>query len=263
MIEQGLFVSVQLRKQAPRSYSVGRQFLVTDYQASIMSNLVAMTLTLAGPRLWILIKRFAIWLYDYVRASRSHHTTREDFRMCLPIRESGDASLHSRDRNRDLEIIEESHSELSASIKLITDILRRLRPRIELPSQAETLNYRHTRSEYTGKIMCAWNNTLRQPMDIIIPFLLSIAFVAIFVAGSAGSVLSAGIVSDTTALASSRRCFIPQGYSDISQRAFVSSIGTPVLYSKDSGGALGHVSGAINSPLFCRRHESDTWCSRQ
>lgn len=228
-----------------------------------MSNLVAMALTLAGPRLWILIKRFGIWLYDHARASRSHHTTRKYFRLCLPIRESGNASLRSQDRSQDLEIIEESHSELSASTKLITGILRRLRPRIELSSQAEALNYRRLRSQYAGKIMSVWNNFLRRPMDIVTAFLLSIAFIGIFVAESSGSVLSAGIVSDTTALASSRRCFIPKQYSDVSQRAFVSNIGTPVLYSKDSGGAFGHVSGATNSSLRCRRHESDTWHSRQ
>ena len=44
-----------------------RQFLVTDYQASIMNNLVAMALTLAGPRPWILIKRLAVWAYKRLR----------------------------------------------------------------------------------------------------------------------------------------------------------------------------------------------------
>ena len=64
-----------------------------------------------------------------------------------------------------------------------------------------------------------WKNFLMHPVDIAIQFLLSFMFIGIFVAESSGSVLSASIVSDTTALTSSPQCFAPYLTTNVAGRA--------------------------------------------
>lgn len=192
MTAHGSFVSERQFPKCTSSNLPGYQFLVTDYQASIMSNLIAMALTLAGPRLWILIKPFSFWV---LRQWRRHHGRNKEPREMLP--------------GQTMDIIEESHSELSAALRLVVEVVRRLRPRIELSDESTNGVRKTTRHRCYGPLASAWRNFLSRPCDIVVSLLLSSAFVGIFVAGSSGSVLSAGIVSDTTALASSRHCFPP------------------------------------------------------
>lgn len=173
-----------------------RQILVTDYQASIMNNLVAMALTLSGPRLWILIKRLAIQAYR--RLSRSHP------RMESHLNHRMDSSPSS------LDIIEESHSELSASLRMMTNMVRQLRPRIELPHILESLTVAQSENALLQWVDRAWNILLKHPLDLLVPLILAVIFVGIFVAGASGSVFSAKITSDTVALANSQHCFPPK-----------------------------------------------------
>ena len=177
-----------------------RQFLVTDYQASIMSNMVAMALTISGPRLWFLIKRLVLW-------------THREFLLWRRMR--GKSNLESDVRSNTMEIIDESHSELGAALRLWRHISFRLRPRVELldnPAWWENATAGDGRIAMLKKVC---KNFLRRSLDIFMSILLSLAFVGIFVVVSTGSVLSAGIVvGDTTALSSSRLCE-PPGHSDI------------------------------------------------
>ena len=177
-----------------RPWLLQRQFLVTDYQASIMSNLVAIALTLSGPRLWILIKRLGFCVYGTIFARRS------------VVNELSQAQSSSNA----LDIIEESHSVLSAAIRPFVNSFYCLRPRIELPSATTRSNVDPRCSwpyeESVEHVVRAWGDFLKRPLDTFISVCLSIAFVALFVAGSSGTVLSTGIVSDNTALASSTWC---------------------------------------------------------
>ena len=118
-----------------------------------------------------------------------------------------------------MNIIEESHSKLSVALKLSMAMIRGLQPRIELPRQSFIGTVGTARDKRIERLRSAWDNFLRRPLDFLISFLLSCIFVGIFVAGSSGSVLSAGIVSDTTALASSSRCYPPDDITNASLQA--------------------------------------------
>ena len=171
-----------------------RQFLVTDYQASIMNNLIAIALTLAGPRLWIIIKRFGIWAYyKWARKYRSE---------CL---QSDRLTIGSTLSNMD--IIEESHSELGASLRVLGNAMQRLQPRLEIPASPESFSRGERHLKWMTRV---WEVIIKRQLDLLISIFLSILFVGIFVAGASGSVFSAKITSDTVALANSRRCCPPE-----------------------------------------------------
>ena len=173
-----------------------RQFLVTDYQASIMNNLVAMALTLSGPRLWILIKRLAVWAYKRLRRGNRVTGWRLDHEMELA--------------SSNIDIIQESHSELSASLSITMNIMGRLRPRIEIPHVPQGLNHNRSDSALYQWSARAWTLLLERPINLLMSLSLSVMFVGIFVAGASGSVLSAKITSDRVALANSRLCCPPE-----------------------------------------------------
>ena len=103
-------------------------------------------------------------------------------------------------------IIKDSHTELGAALNIMSDILRRLQPRLELSD-----NSNH-RNKHVKSLSEVWNLFLIGPFDTIISLLLLFAFIDIFGAGSSGSVLSAGVASDTTALVASRRCYLRNRY---------------------------------------------------
>ena len=114
-----------------------------------MSNLVAMALTLAGPRLWILIKAFNVGIYQTFRRSCrtlfGPHNIRAFPGIVLSsisphprIPNSSAAQHHSRsghgNPSHSLTVMEESHSELGAARDLTSDALRQLQAtQIELP----------------------------------------------------------------------------------------------------------------------------------
>ena len=206
--------------------------LVSDYHASILSNTVAMALTLAGPRLWILLKAFVCWIYEKHRARKRRfslnpglfrETASDVFldRRQRPILESGfhmhtaAAPRHDQLTENNMTTSESSHSELGAACDVLGNVWEQLRAgRVQLPTRSTP--HRGRFSIYFKKLETCWEeaarvwrNFLYQPMDIAISLLFSAILIGIFVAESTGSVLSASIVSDTVAVASSSRCFIP------------------------------------------------------
>ena len=203
-----------------------------------------MALTLAGPRLWVLIKAFYSWMYTIFETYRHRLTIRRadsnipTFSLSSvgnhqssapPLLGSSVASQRSHVISHSLIVTKNSHSELGAARDLLSDTMSQLRaPPIELPTNS-TLQTDHGLKglgiyrRCLKPILQLWGNFLKQPVDIVIPLLLSVFFIGIFVAESSGSVLSAGIVSDTTALASSPRCFGPRNGTDISTRALAYS----------------------------------------
>lgn len=176
--------------------------LVTQSQASIISNLIAVVLTLAGPRLWILLKEIAFWILNLLRKLPSRGSFQARGQRC--------GSRWAWCRNNILPAAEESHSELGAATTLATMAMHELRRhRIELPGS----NERATNPEQGNiwnllrPLLRLWGNFLKHPLDIIVPIVLSLLFIGIFVAESTGTVMSAKIVGDSTAISDSPRCF--------------------------------------------------------
>ena len=187
--------------------TIERQFLVTDYQASIMSNLVGMALTLAGPRLWIVVKAFCAWTIATYQKYRNNGVKASTF-----------GSQHIL-LTHNLAVTQESHSELGAAGELVRSIWDELTPnRVQLQvNKAPPRRSRITSwsAQTKNTIIDIWNNCLRQPADISISLILSATLIGLFVAESSGSVLSANIVSDTVALAFSSNCSFPYTQSDL------------------------------------------------
>ena len=216
----------------------GRQFLVTQYQASVLSNLVTMALTLAGPRLWILIKAFMMYVYNVFLRYRHIWIRRtvpgaprfplsllsNSQTKCTSLPRLSAASPRNHLPSHTLDLTEDSHSELGAARDLIGDTLTQLMAdQIELLadhlSLAKLISKRRICHSFCCKVSKIWTNFLRQPFEVAIRILLSALLIGIFVAESSGSVLSANIVTDTTALASSPRCYAPRYRADTSMRA--------------------------------------------
>ena len=178
--------------------------LVTQSQASILSNFLAVALTLAGPRVWILLKEFAFWILGLLRTLPSY--------AMFQARGQRYGSRWAWCRNIVLPATEESHSELGAATTLATVAMHELRRhRLELPTSNEDAMgpRRNSILRLTEMLFGFWNNFLKHPFDIIIPVVLSLLFIGIFVAESTGTVLSANIVGDSTAMSDSPRCFAP------------------------------------------------------
>lgn len=192
---------------------LGRQFLVSQYHASICSNIVAIALTLAGPRLWTLLKALFFYVLD-IYTRHSNRRNRLPIHVNLPLTSRLPSLPSDRDQNGTahpvhfehdtLNTTEISHSELGAAMMLIEDIWKFLKSgRIELSSGSTYRKKKWLRFRKASKI---WKNFLQRPFDIIVSLLLSVFFVAIFVAESTANVLSVNIVSDTTAIVSSPKC---------------------------------------------------------
>ena len=61
-----------------------RQFLVSRSRASVLNNLVAIALTLAGPKLWIQLKAFSLFAFD-IYARRRQQMNRRSTSDELPL----------------------------------------------------------------------------------------------------------------------------------------------------------------------------------
>lgn len=194
---------------------------MSEYHASVLSNLVAMALTLTGPRLWILIKAFMLWV---VKNAKEHSKTArrqnncqlplvaahvpptgrpQDIELQAGVRPPEITSIH--EHNENMVMTQNSHSELGAALELICNVWRKLSLRhIELPTQPATAVRQQPGLTWLFKF---WENFLQQPAEVALSLLLSAIFVCLFVAESSGSILSARIVSDGMALPSSPECF--------------------------------------------------------
>lgn len=208
MIGLGFFVCWLPETHSIHAHSVwnhqlGRQLLVSEQTASILSNLVAMALTLVGPRLWILLKALFFWvLARYERRSkrRSTHGGIIGHNQYQPNATFTD----NFSMNDNLATIENSHSELGAALDLIAKVFKLLKAdRIQLfiPSP---MSRRHCQS--LPKVARLWNNLIHQPADVIVPFILSAAFIGLFVAQSSSSMFSARILTDKIALSIPPKC---------------------------------------------------------
>lgn len=170
-----------------------------------------MALTLVGPRLWILIKAFSFWAIGFYE--RRFLTTRTSHAQSdLPLTSSSSTSIDPAQHDIPLRNLamsdgyaafKNSHSELGAAMELIRGVWDSLRMgRIELSTNRSSGGQRQT----IQKLQSSWMRFLRQPVDILISLAISAALIGLFVAQSSGSVLSASIVSDSIALASSSSC---------------------------------------------------------
>ena len=123
-----------------------------------------------------------------------------------------------------LEATQMSYSEIGAALSIIGRLWQSLTSGgIKLPiirnSWTKKFPYRLF---MIPTILTTWNNFLRQPVDIIASILLSILLVGMFIAESTANVLSAKIVSDTTAQVSSPGCSLAKRvvYSEFQPNAF-------------------------------------------
>lgn len=192
-----------------------------------------MALTLAGPRLWIMIKEVIYCCYRF-----------------LYNRRLGSMLWSAKSHDQNLAITLDSRSQLGAARDLMRGTLRQLNQnRIELFDEAPsrpTTSGRH--GHCRRSITRIWENILRQPVDFLISILLSALFVAIFVAEASGNAFSVNILSDRTALASTSRCSVSQydryenikplqvraaSYSDQCYRKAKGTDGCNFLYSQE------------------------------
>lgn len=99
-----------------------RQFLVTERHAYVLSTMLAVALTLAGPCLWILIKAFLSWLNEIFRAQ--------------PGFVGSEDSIQLRDIiSLSLDTTSEARSELGAGRDLLEHVYKEARSgRIRLPN---------------------------------------------------------------------------------------------------------------------------------
>ena len=101
-----------------------------------------------------------------------------------------------------------SHSELEAALSLLKNLWNYLGSgRIGLPADLVS-----RREKWIKSVSKIWTNLIQRPFDIIASISLSALFVGIFVAESSANVLSANIVSDTTALVSSPKCTLDSSH---------------------------------------------------
>ena len=162
---------------------------------------MAVVLTLAGPRFWILIKALLLYAFNsftiHIKSKQALATNNN-----LPLQNLATTSAHIVDDN--LEATAESHSELGAAFAFMENIWKYLGSgRLNLPSGPTRI-----RQIWPKHMTTVWRNLLQRPFDVLLSLLVSVFFVAIFVAESSGTILSANIVSDTTALVSSPKCQI-------------------------------------------------------
>ena len=192
-----------------------------------------MVLTLAGPRLWILLKELTFHLSQKF-SGRVRSRSGPGPRVPLISRERDSLNSNRREanflnriwtrarlENEVLPVIEESHSELGAARDLITYPLAELRRnRIELTTdEGHIQEASNDISSFPFRsILAIWSNFMKRPTEIIVSFTVSLVLIGVFVGESTGTVLSANIVGNTMAIASTKRCFAPD-YGKTSLRA--------------------------------------------
>lgn len=200
-----------------------------------------MALTLVGPRLWILLKAFFFWALAHHKRRSGRRSTHEGVIGHAPLdlpRVSNLPTSHNQNQSQatfthdfsisdNLATIENSHSELGAALDLITKgfkLLKADRIQLFIPSP---VSKRHCQS--LPKIARLWSNFIQQPVDVMVPFLLSAAFIGLFVAQSSSSILSARILTDKIALS------IPPGCTTgfrLSTTTFALSFDAAIAYTK-------------------------------
>ena len=124
----------------------------------------------------------------------------------LPLQNLAITAAHIVDDN--IGATAESHSELGAAFAFIETVWKYLGSGcLSLPNGPTSIKQRWPRH-----MKLVWRNLLQRPFDVLLSLMVSVFFVAIFVAESSGTILSANIVSDTTALVSSEKCEIGSWY---------------------------------------------------
>jgi len=123
---------------------------------------------------------------------------------------SGSRNTYGQDLlgSRNIALTEESHSELGAARDVLRNVWRELQSDgIQLPSgnsqssRTQTGNLRRVFTAFERRVR-RFSDTFSQMIaDGVLPLLLSIIFVAIFVAESTSGIFSANIVTDSVALA--------------------------------------------------------------
>ena len=191
---------------------------MSEHHASILGNLVAVALSLVGPKLWILFKAFFLGAIAVHKRTPKQQPGLPANTADLPLTSRTSFARYPRqsqllnagaDRRhffgRDhLDLTETSHSELGAALALIGNVCQILTPgRIRLSNRPS--NQRRMWPVPQGASII-WVKFLQRPFDVVVSLFLSALFVGIFVAQSTADVLSANIVSDTTASVSSPNC---------------------------------------------------------
>lgn len=159
----------------------------------ILSNLLAITLTLTGPRFWILIKAFIFSIsallsrmncrLGHGRALLNHAMptlllTHDVHARINPLSNGlfQQIELQGVRPNRfveeRVEIIQRSHSELGAAFSILVSIWRVL--------QSGKIRLSNLQTSWTT-MHRIWRNVMSRPLDLAMSILFSVIFVGIFV----------------------------------------------------------------------------------
>lgn len=122
---------------------LGRQFLIFPYHASILRNLVGVTLIRAGPRVWILLNALHFYAIDVcTKHLRSKNESRSSTHLALVSRpflssahrdgcceslEPSQQSQHGHFENDNMNATEESHSELGEAFAFVRNVCKLFR----------------------------------------------------------------------------------------------------------------------------------------
>ena len=213
MIVLGLSVGILAFYHVPSSIFIDRQFLVSQYHASIMGNIVAVALSLSTPRLWILLKALMLGIYHHLR-TKSHErknrsTVSRMVAQTIPSIHPPPSVLLTtfhQVSHENVVITEESHSELGAARDILRNTWDQLTTRsIRLPIYVA--NWKHTPfRKCRSWVLILWSNLLHYSTEVITSLILSIIFIGVFVAESSGSILSAHIITDGVAVSAGSFC---------------------------------------------------------
>ena len=227
-----------------------------------------MTLTLAGLRLWILIRAFLSWSLKWF--TRLSH--RQD-RHFSPSSSSahpphyGEIPLHDF-LAHNLHLSQHSHSELSAARDILRNAWEEIRMNnIRLPSpesrwsRLEHLPFTHL------SVPIAFKRLVGISADTLVSLTLAFLLVAIFVAESTGAVLSANIFGDNHAISVSPNCtslasmspVTNQDVSDYQRLCYDASsmdtrcniyVNRTILYTEHSNTSCPFIDGVCLQPAY-------------
>ena len=116
---------------------------MTDYHADLLTNLLSIALTLAAPRVWILLRAFVFWIKDKF-ISWKYRTQQLGRGRSAHDDACGDVPLGDLP-GRNLTITANSHSEVSAAKDILQEYIRGLRHgRVALPTDPGVCDTAHT-----------------------------------------------------------------------------------------------------------------------
>ena len=226
---------------------------------------MAVALSLATPRLWILIKAFILWVCCLYRC----HGNQQNIAvtpMPIPLSSLSVSQTQIIYQNHpaplsfpeSLIVTEQSRSELGAARDLLRYVWAQLASRAIHLQESSGFDQRLAFCKYRLPIL--WSNFRQPVVDIATSLILSLIFIGIFVAESSGSVLSAGIVSDNVALSTSLHCKTRAQYSHQGD-IFGAEALQPFSYSDQCYGAEDAADGCnyfYNQSLsFTERHNDE------